>query len=262
MIKDPEITDDIDPKLQPLGILLRTARENKGWTRKNAEYMTGIKASSLVRYESWGILNEHGLPIEEAQRPPVDKLARLCLELDIPPSIALATCLDNTHKKFEAVVAFRKERPLMWEYIEDQFSALLRDQYIWRDLFRHLFGPKPAPKSKKYARTLELIGIAKNLFKAQEKFEQFILKTGKITKFAYYMSVPNSKAKMERDELDYAGNVNIEDSYSAEEIAEMIGWEKPTRPGSKEWHGNYGKEYQPDWADTVEFSKIDDFKDK
>ncbi|WP_028880341.1 helix-turn-helix transcriptional regulator [Terasakiella pusilla] len=74
----------------PLGELLLKARNAMGLTQVQVAKSVGISDVSLIRYEKAGIE-------ETGQYPPSQKLAALCILLEIPPAQALYACLDETH---------------------------------------------------------------------------------------------------------------------------------------------------------------------
>ena len=74
------------PKQTPLGELLLSARQQRGWSRAKLSRETGIGENSLVRYEKAGIE-------EDGQFPPSSKLAVLCMCLEISSHEALLSCM-------------------------------------------------------------------------------------------------------------------------------------------------------------------------
>lgn len=70
----------------PFGKLLTDARIEKNLSRAELARQTGIAENSLIRYEKAGL-------DKDGQYPPAQKLAKLCLHLELPSSKAIWSCL-------------------------------------------------------------------------------------------------------------------------------------------------------------------------
>lgn len=70
-----------------IGKLLESARTNKGWTRVQLSEVSSIPAISIAKYEKAGS--------PTGQYPPIKKLAKLALALELDANVVLASCFDT-----------------------------------------------------------------------------------------------------------------------------------------------------------------------
>lgn len=74
-----------------LGSVLKAGRKAKGLTLQQLADRVGAKLSSIVKYEMAG--EKHG------NYPPVPMLAKLAVELDLPPALLLAETLEDEESR-------------------------------------------------------------------------------------------------------------------------------------------------------------------
>ncbi len=83
---DPEITE-----IEGIGQLLEKFRTGKGLSRAKLAELSSVPAISISKYE------KAGQP--DGQYPPIKKLAKLALALEIDGNLLIANCLDTEEER-------------------------------------------------------------------------------------------------------------------------------------------------------------------
>ncbi len=187
-------------KPEPLGALLKAARMDKGFTRKEVAEKAAITASSLVKYERWGLDGE-------GQCPPADKLAKLCSVLKIDPQAALLGSLNDqeySRYQYHDFDILNGHPMIVW--LEGQYAKTLRDCNVLRsglELLIDIIDPIDKKLSPSQSWLLQ------ELYETKERHENFEARMVRIGTFYFDVWRDMYLPSTDRGETNWFYDINV-----------------------------------------------------